>query len=62
MIYGQLLGHFPRTEVSGSKKKSEGKSFPYRTTKPEEKVGMSDDSELVRTERRKTHEESKEKK
>ena len=64
LIYGHLLGHFSRTEVSGSKekKKKKVKGKKRGTTKPEEKFGMSDDSELVRRERKKTHEESKEQK
>ena len=58
-----MLGHFSRTEVSGSKeKKKKVKGKKRGATKPEEKFGMSDDCELVRRERKKTHEESKEQK
>lgn len=51
LSYGKLLGYFPKTGVSGSKI-SDRTNFPHRTTKPERKVGMSDDNELLQTERR----------
>lgn len=60
MINGQLLGIVPGLGFQPQKKKkNERKNFPLRTTKPEGKVGVWDYSELVRTERRKIHQESK---